>query len=159
MNEEQGFLDAIKGRPEDLGLRLVYADWLDEHGDERSEYLRIDGELHKLIRALPRSELLSDRKVRQLQLRLKRLGETLDAAWVALFDALRPKFVRCNSCDRVISAKEAIATNPRTYRKLKKTRYCKTCYEDAVRSQFRRGFPSSGRERSSESLYHGGGDG
>jgi len=28
MNEEAPFLDAIKANPEDLFLRLVYADWL-----------------------------------------------------------------------------------------------------------------------------------
>ena len=28
--EEQGFLDEILANPEDDGLRLIYADWLEE---------------------------------------------------------------------------------------------------------------------------------
>jgi uncharacterized protein (TIGR02996 family) len=35
MNEEESFLLAIQESPEDGSLRLVYADWLEEHGDAR----------------------------------------------------------------------------------------------------------------------------
>lgn len=31
MNEQQGFLDAIKQNPRDFVTRKIYADWLDEH--------------------------------------------------------------------------------------------------------------------------------
>ncbi len=43
----------------------------------------------------------------------------LDAAWVVIFDTLRPKFFRCRSCQEFLSAKGAIDTNPRSYRKMK----------------------------------------
>ena len=33
MNHHDAFLRAIVGRPADDAPRLVYADWLDEHGD------------------------------------------------------------------------------------------------------------------------------
>jgi uncharacterized protein (TIGR02996 family) len=33
MPDEQGFLTAIREAPDDDTPRLVYADWLDDHGD------------------------------------------------------------------------------------------------------------------------------
>jgi len=43
---EQGFLDAIIASPEDDSPRLVYADWLEEHGfGERAEFIRVQCEL------------------------------------------------------------------------------------------------------------------
>lgn len=41
MADEQGFLKAILERPDDDARKLVYADWLDEQGDPRAEYLRL----------------------------------------------------------------------------------------------------------------------
>jgi uncharacterized protein (TIGR02996 family) len=38
--DDAGFLQAILAAPEDTALRLVYADWLEERGDPRGEYLR-----------------------------------------------------------------------------------------------------------------------
>jgi uncharacterized protein (TIGR02996 family) len=45
MTEEQGFLDEIARNPRDNTPRLVYADWLEERGDPRAEYLRAEIEL------------------------------------------------------------------------------------------------------------------
>jgi uncharacterized protein (TIGR02996 family) len=84
MNEETGFLDGIQANPHDLSLRPVYANWLEERGDTRSEYLRADCELQKLIGSLSGHGLASEPKVRKLRSRLKKLGKTLDAAWVAM---------------------------------------------------------------------------
>jgi uncharacterized protein (TIGR02996 family) len=40
--EEEAFLAGIRRRPADNALRLVYADWLEERGEERrAEYLRV----------------------------------------------------------------------------------------------------------------------
>jgi uncharacterized protein (TIGR02996 family) len=44
MREEESFLRAILASPEDLALRLVYADWLEERGDPRAEFLRVQVE-------------------------------------------------------------------------------------------------------------------
>jgi uncharacterized protein (TIGR02996 family) len=41
MDPEQGFLQALADHPEDATTRLVYADWLEERQDPRSEYLRL----------------------------------------------------------------------------------------------------------------------
>ncbi len=41
-SEERGLLKAIRAEPEDDARRLVYADWLDDHGqDERAELVRV----------------------------------------------------------------------------------------------------------------------
>jgi uncharacterized protein (TIGR02996 family) len=39
--EEDAFLRAIRQNPDDQLTRLVYADWLDERGDLRGEYIRL----------------------------------------------------------------------------------------------------------------------
>lgn len=53
MLNEQAFLETIFEQPEDDGPRLVYADWLEEHGQTaRAELIRVQIELP---RATPRS--------------------------------------------------------------------------------------------------------
>lgn len=42
MHDESHFLRVIAQQPEDDSLRLVYADWLEEQGDVRAEYLRAE---------------------------------------------------------------------------------------------------------------------
>ena len=43
---DTGFLDAICAEPRDTGLRLIFADWLDEHGEsDRAEFIRVQCEL------------------------------------------------------------------------------------------------------------------
>src|SRR5262245_45158822 len=42
MTSEQALLDAIRTTPKDTALRLVYADWLEEHGDMRGELIRAE---------------------------------------------------------------------------------------------------------------------
>src|SRR5262249_54070590 len=38
--EEEGFLRALDANPADDTLRLVFADWLEERGDNRGQFLR-----------------------------------------------------------------------------------------------------------------------
>jgi uncharacterized protein (TIGR02996 family) len=63
MTGDQGLLQAILDDPEDDGLRLVYADWLEEHGEpERAEFIRVQLELepHRFAIDRPRvRELLA----------------------------------------------------------------------------------------------------
>jgi uncharacterized protein (TIGR02996 family) len=40
MNERAGFLRAIRESPDDLGLRLIFADWLEEQGDPLADFIR-----------------------------------------------------------------------------------------------------------------------
>ncbi|MGL4555777.1 MAG: TIGR02996 domain-containing protein, partial [Gemmataceae bacterium] len=42
MDLHRPFLDDIRADPDDDGPRLIYADWLDEAGDEaRAEFIRL----------------------------------------------------------------------------------------------------------------------
>lgn len=40
MNEENDFARAILASPQDASIRLVWADWLDEHNDLRASGIR-----------------------------------------------------------------------------------------------------------------------
>jgi uncharacterized protein (TIGR02996 family) len=64
MNDDHAFLRAIADAPYDDAPRLVYADWLDERGDPRGEYLRLDYQLA------------------QARGRLEQLQTQLDPAWL-----------------------------------------------------------------------------
>jgi uncharacterized protein (TIGR02996 family) len=58
MGDGEAFLEAIRREPDDDGLRLIYADWLDEHGDAaRAEFLRVQIELAAGVDAMRRVEL------------------------------------------------------------------------------------------------------
>jgi uncharacterized protein (TIGR02996 family) len=63
---EDGFLDHIRASPDDDVPRLVYADWLDEHGDEadraRAELIRVECELARLDKDEPRFAELTQRR-------------------------------------------------------------------------------------------------
>jgi uncharacterized protein (TIGR02996 family) len=48
MSDEDGFLRAIQENRDDFPCRLVYADWLEEQGDPRGEYLRLSCRLAEL---------------------------------------------------------------------------------------------------------------
>jgi uncharacterized protein (TIGR02996 family) len=45
MRDEEEFLQAIIAEPDDDGPRLVFADWLEERGDPRAEFIRVQCEL------------------------------------------------------------------------------------------------------------------
>ena len=49
MTDEQAFLQHILENPADWTARLVFADWLEEHGDPRSELLRLEYTLTQQI--------------------------------------------------------------------------------------------------------------
>jgi uncharacterized protein (TIGR02996 family) len=61
---ERAFIEAIQRDPEDDEARTVYADWLEQRGDPRGEYVRLEA----LQYTLPR--------------RLAELEATLDPAWL-----------------------------------------------------------------------------
>ncbi len=67
--DRAAFLRAIADNPDDDLPRLVYADWLDEHGEpERAEFIRVQCELARLPQDDPRR---NDAIERQQQLLLK----------------------------------------------------------------------------------------
>jgi uncharacterized protein (TIGR02996 family) len=80
-SDEPLFL-AILDDPDDPLRRSVYADWLEEHGDPRGDYLCLLLEQHALPQGGPRSAAIVSR--------LRSLRPSLDRHWVALlhdFDA------------------------------------------------------------------------
>jgi uncharacterized protein (TIGR02996 family) len=156
MSEEAGFLKAIKADPDDLHLRLVYADWLEERGDARSEYVRLNGKLQELAGSVPPGQWAQEPIVCDIRARLDLLSATFDRGWVAIFIALEPIFVRCRSCDRYLPAKDGIDVHPRTHQRIRGTPYCRTCYEDAVRAALRSA--SAVYDDSPAHDYHGGSD-
>jgi uncharacterized protein (TIGR02996 family) len=40
-DDEKAFLRAVCEHPDDDRPRLIFADWLDEHGDPRGEFIRL----------------------------------------------------------------------------------------------------------------------
>jgi uncharacterized protein (TIGR02996 family) len=49
VTEDEAFIIAIRENPRDDTTRLVYADWLDERGDPRGEWIRIEVQLKHLV--------------------------------------------------------------------------------------------------------------
>jgi uncharacterized protein (TIGR02996 family) len=46
MLNRRPFLESIRDNLDDDGVRLIYADWLEEHGDPaRAEFIRVQSEL------------------------------------------------------------------------------------------------------------------
>jgi uncharacterized protein (TIGR02996 family) len=74
VTDDFSFLRAIFNRPDDDGLRLIYADWLEERGDPRAEFLRLEAEHHLKGRG--------KRRPAPLPKRLTDLAPSLDSRWV-----------------------------------------------------------------------------
>src|ERR1700722_4911106 len=67
MNHEAAFLDAIADDPGNDSLRLVFADYLDEHNDPRGEFIRLQIELSFLPESDSRRKALRRREQALLQ--------------------------------------------------------------------------------------------
>jgi uncharacterized protein (TIGR02996 family) len=83
--DDAGFLLAIRNNPNDDVSRLVYADWLDERGDIRGEFLR----LHLGLKALAPDHLHRVSGEHELSF----LRKNIDAEWLAMVEPER------NRCD------------------------------------------------------------
>jgi len=73
MFEQDAFLRAVCENPDDDAPRLVYADWLEEHGDPRGEFIRLSCERSNLPRLDPRRRVLTER--------LDELQKAYDVVW------------------------------------------------------------------------------
>jgi uncharacterized protein (TIGR02996 family) len=73
-SEEDPFILAILAAPEDEAPRLIYADWLEERGDPRGEYLRLDCRLA----GLPQDDQRFDGMVTSL----RELSAWIDQQWL-----------------------------------------------------------------------------
>jgi uncharacterized protein (TIGR02996 family) len=78
MNDEGALLDTLVANLRDDTLRQVYADWLEERGDSRGEFLRTESAL-----ATPPED---QRQTKKLRARLSELRAGIDASWLALID-------------------------------------------------------------------------
>jgi uncharacterized protein (TIGR02996 family) len=66
MPHDEALLQALRANLADDGLRLVYADWLEEHGEtERAEFIRVH---HALARLGPRDPALRELEWRECAL-------------------------------------------------------------------------------------------
>jgi uncharacterized protein (TIGR02996 family) len=83
---DAGFLRAIQENPADDAARLVYADWLEERGDVRAEYLRAELALARLPADAPEAPALRSR--------LWRAWAAVDPSWLAVFT--QPRLLRAN---------------------------------------------------------------
>ena len=83
MNDHTAFIEAIRANPADAPLRLVYADWLEERGDPRGEFLRLQSVLNELLSTGQDS---ANRRARSLQARLRDLRWAIDADWLAVIE-------------------------------------------------------------------------
>ncbi len=81
MSDDVAFLHALRAFPEDDTRRLVYADWLDERGDLRGEYLRLEVAARAAEPGDRRDELLK---------RIRIVREPLDLRWLAAVDRPQP---------------------------------------------------------------------
>ncbi len=110
MTDEEALLQAVIADPDDDAPRLIYADWLDEHGQgERAEFIRVQI-------ALAGMPLNDERRpeLRRIERRLlRRFGErwahSLRVPWCHAYSR---GFVECVSCsaDQFLSGGEALFT-------------------------------------------------
>ena len=61
MNEEQAFFEEIRDQPNNDVPRLIFADWLEERGDPRGEFIRVQCDLAALFSPTAPSMLRSSR--------------------------------------------------------------------------------------------------
>ena len=79
MDDERPFVRQILASPHELSPRLVYADWLEEHGEcDRAEFLRLECDLIRLLPTEPNYLRLNER--------YHELHAALEPKWLALLD-------------------------------------------------------------------------
>lgn len=117
MSDEAAFLNAILANPEDDAPRLVYADWLEERGDDlaarKAEFLRTTCRL-LTVPAGPRRLPLTTQ--------LRQQATSLDPEWLAVVSKLE--------VEACVSAFEVPC--PKQWENLRRTgnpkvRWCETC--------------------------------
>jgi uncharacterized protein (TIGR02996 family) len=115
--EEAAFLGSLRRSPDDLEVRAVYGDWLEEHGQEaRAHTLRLDRKLAAVPVGHPHERLLRARlkqhapdeadagwraSVSQARIRMCDL-ERCPKRWNALAPTNHVTVRQCGVCDRTI---------------------------------------------------------
>jgi uncharacterized protein (TIGR02996 family) len=81
MPTDDALLRAVLAAPDDDAPRLIYADWLDEHGDcERAEFIRVQVALARNDKDDPRAPSLGQRERKLLAAHRARWSAPLDGA-------------------------------------------------------------------------------
>lgn len=91
MDNDRDFLRAILSDPEDETLRLIYADWLEEQGDPRAEFLRLEAQVAQLP-SIPKDQPRKIARALRAQIRLEDLAYRIDPDWHAILDRTRCRF-------------------------------------------------------------------
>jgi uncharacterized protein (TIGR02996 family) len=117
MKEIVAFLSAIAAHPDDDNYRLVFADWLEDQGDWRAEFLRLDCALQSTIRT---EEYSTGDYARWLELRSR-----LPASWLAVLG--RSEIENCQVTFKFRC--------PQKWNKLQPTgkaavRFCDSCHKE-----------------------------
>ena len=107
MTNDAGFIRAIAAAPADDNLRLVYADWLEERGDLRGEFLRLAVALKNMP---PDDANVSYTRTRLLQLRPLVSTDWLATAFPVLYFTLQ---IQCPQCRGVTTICAHLAKEPR----------------------------------------------
>lgn len=113
MTPAQAFLAAVRDTPDDDAPRLVFSDWLDDHGDEpRAELIRLQCELARGVKAAKRRDALR-RRERELLLahELEWVGPLRTVARRATFTRGFVERVTVHA-DRLAEAAAALVTLP-----------------------------------------------
>lgn len=103
MTDEASFLAAIAENPKDTNLPLIFADWLDDHGDPRGQWIRhwsvaewmrptYENPIPKLLQALAK-----DKRVMAVRRAAEVIGEPLVPGLIELLAHERPR-VRQQAC-------------------------------------------------------------
>jgi uncharacterized protein (TIGR02996 family) len=126
MNNDKPFIEAILADPQDEAPWLIYADWLEERGDPRGEFLRLE----TALASLPKEDV----RARQFQDRLRVLQPTIDAEWLALLDRSRIEGCWRQEMGAVRGRVELEFQCPLSWDKLKRTddnlvRFCEQCHK------------------------------
>ncbi len=80
--DERPLLEAVLADPDDDALRLAYADWLEERGDERAEYLRAEIAFHRV-------DVTRDDDLQSAYDRLAKARDVVGDDWVSNVARLR----------------------------------------------------------------------
>jgi uncharacterized protein (TIGR02996 family) len=80
--DEDALIDALNEAPAEPGPRMVYADWLEERGDPRSEYFQAEDRLRRAP--------LGDPSRRELGLAWRDRRATMDKEWLARVEPWAP---------------------------------------------------------------------
>jgi uncharacterized protein (TIGR02996 family) len=89
MNDEDAFLEALRSDPSDGTFLLVYADWLQERGDPRAEYIRLT------------------QTPQENESRIQDLRRQLAKDWVALIDSCETPIHELRLIDQVWRSEKA----------------------------------------------------